>query len=97
MMSAIRVYRDDEVEFWRLNRFCRELNELYPEGQFRVSTVYFDFGQNWQWTTILAKSRALNMEYQILSPDEHSVIISSTTGRNDWNDLLEKIVRKARD
>lgn len=92
-MSVIRIYGPDEPQYFRLKLFCDELNQRNPAANFRVQTVYFDFGQNWRWTTILAKSRALNMDYQVLSPAQYEQILNPYLPGWKWNDLLEDVLK----
>jgi len=83
-MDTIRIYRKDEDAYKMLEKACMILNATSATGTtFTVGETYFDFGQDWKWTTILAVSPKYG-HYQALSPRAHEDIIFST-------DLLKTI------
>lgn len=79
---SIKVYPQGTLERKRLGDFCTVLHDI-TGGKFEVQDIYFDFGQDWKWTTIVCKDQ----NYQILNPRQHEEII---TGYED--ECIEEIV-----
>jgi len=68
-----RVIRIDEPEYKKLVAVASVLEMLSPNGaKYVVEDVYFDYGQDWKWTTICRKGFE---DCQILSP-------------RDWGDVM---------
>ena len=80
---AFQVFQPQSIEYARLCTVAAILDELcrentHPEYSHKVETTYFDFGQDWRYTTIirydLTKSGMLG-SYQLLTPREQEEII----------------------
>ena len=68
MDSTIRQFPKDSDEHLRLEMACLALNHKSTKGTtYKVEDTYFDFGQGWMWTTIIAY-RADGEGYQALCP-----------------------------
>lgn len=79
-MSYIKRYRSDAPEYDKLRRAANILTGLSPNGwSYYVDETYFDFGQNWKWTTILCHrtGRGFTDTYQALSPAAQERVILS--------------------
>lgn len=50
------------------------LAEMYPKRNFKIDTVYFDYGQNWLHDTILSSSKETGDSYQVLCPRDWKLI-----------------------
>lgn len=82
-MNTIKVYKPTNIEYQRLMKFCAKLNrkteELQLPALFFVQNIYFDFGQDWKWTTIICDyyDKLFNnrSSYQILNPRQHESIV----------------------
>ena len=76
MSAYIKVFGADAPERDKLNRLAYILTGISPRGyKYRVEETYFDFGQDWKWTTIIAHGDVGS--YQALNPAEQEKIILS--------------------
>ena len=74
-METIRIYRADEQEYQNLAYVAKIMTaRSLNRTTFEVGVTYFDFGQNWKWTTILAYKENGD-SFQALSPDEQKKIV----------------------
>lgn len=77
-----RTFEKGTTEYKRLEAVAKMLEALSAHNAtYEVENVYFDFGQDWWWTTI-TQYRDTDMgirECQILSPKQWELIILSTT------------------
>lgn len=92
--STIRKFSADSEEFKALSAFADELNKRSIESRssvrYRVDDCYFDFGQNWWWTTVLAtngENGSITGTWQCLSPAQHEKII-----RGNSDEVLEQVL-----
>lgn len=87
----IQVFPKDSEEYRRLQKFVKRLNItadlLSPDKKpvkYTVENVFFDYGQNWRWTTITAydpNKESILCSYQALSPKQHKDILSGDETR----------------
>lgn len=91
MSSTIKVYPKDSTEYNTLVKAAEIMTEMSPRGyQYRVGDCYFDFGQDWMWTTILCDGTGGNFGgYQALYPRAHANIINAKN--ND--ELFDAIIQ----
>ena len=76
-MDIIRIYNPSEEGYKKLEKVAEILTIASPTGTvYTVGETYFDFGQNWKWTTILAESPKYG-SYQALNPRNHAEILNS--------------------
>jgi hypothetical protein len=69
-MSFIKIFEHDAPERDKLNRLAHILTGLSPRGyRYYVGETYFDFGQDWKWTTVLCDGGNYG-GYQALNPRE---------------------------
>ena len=74
MDEYISVFAKDSMERKQLEKAAKLMTEKSRRGyQYYVGETYFDFGQNWKWTTILTD------DFQALYPTEQEAIILSDT------------------
>lgn len=70
----IQTYGRDDKEYTALTAAADLLTVGSPHGTtYTVGDVYFDLGQGWMWTTIIA-TRTDGSSWQALDPREHSLI-----------------------
>lgn len=74
-MNAIKTFDYTTPEYKRLQKSAVMLTEASEHGTFyRVETIYFDYGQDWLWTTLVAHTADGN-SYQALSPREQEDLL----------------------
>ena len=73
----IKIYDETTPEYKRLETASRILTMASPIGTtYRVDVTYFDLGQDWKWTTLIATSPK-HGHYQALSPRAHEEILTT--------------------
>lgn len=86
MSEFIRTLTKEDDEYRKLLIVCTLLNN-YTQADcvFCVEDTYFDFGQNWEWTTIICRyqkdenSFHDQYSYQYLSPTiQQSIFLANT-------------------
>lgn len=91
-MVKITTHKPNTEEHNKLEFVCDKLNILATfnrENRFyTVTDVYFDFGQDWMWTTIvcdyttvLEDGRKYDGSYQILCPNDYSKILEAESSK----------------
>lgn len=69
----IKRFSSSSNEYKALEAVAAILNSTCTNGYtFIVDDVYFDLGQNWMWTTIVAEKN--DDFYQVLCPRDHGLI-----------------------
>lgn len=82
-MDFIKRYASNTSEYDALRRASHILTGLSPNGwEYYVGETYFDYGQNWKWTTILCHCTGNGFAdtYQALSPAAQEEIITAGHG-----------------
>ena len=81
MSLAIKTFTMDTQPYKNLELAASMLTYLSPNGRtYRVEDTYFDYGQDWKWTTIIGKKgNGVWSEYQALSPREQERLYFATT------------------
>lgn len=87
-MKNINIWANNTIEYKRLELFKSMLDVIIAENNFPIAlsieNTYFDFGQNWSWTTIIVtklNSKNCINSYQLLNPANHEKII--------WGDMYD--------
>lgn len=92
-MDIIRTYGVREKEYNKLATLAKIMNDIAFEKHitkyYEVKNVYFDFGLNWKWTTIVAEDFGDEMSFQLLCPRDYEIILA-----NDSFDKLYEIAEK---
>lgn len=63
---------------------------------YTVEDVYFDFRQDWKWTTIIAHKSETGdclVEYQAVNPKEWNDIISANTANDLMNFITSLLIK----
>ena len=72
-MSSIKVFPKCSREHANLRKASAILTALSEKD---IEETYFDYGQNWMWTTIIAHDpRSSFGSYQALCPRDHEKIV----------------------
>lgn len=91
-MEIIRIYGADEQEYKNLARVAHIMTARSLNGtRFEVGVTYFDFGQDWRWTTILAYRRD-NGSFQALTPAEQEKIVTAKV--DDLDTVAQELMEK---
>ena len=79
MTEHIKIYNPGTPAYDRLLTAAALMTERSPLGRkYYVGVTYFDFGQNWEWTTILCDGGNFG-GYQALNPVDHEAIVCAET------------------
>lgn len=79
MSSTIKRYDLNSPEFKNLMRAAHLFTGKSPNGyHYTVGDCYFDFGQNWVWTTVLSDGGDYG-GYQALTPREQEMIVLASS------------------
>lgn len=79
MDAFIRLIDNDEVEYKKLTALAEFLTAKSPRHyEYYVGNTYFDFGQNWLWTTVLCRT-LFGSTYQAINAREQERAILATT------------------
>ena len=102
-MNIIKTYKPHTIEYKKIELMLKALNILkeqyFLDVEFYISDVYFDYGQNWMWTTILCKYKnVMDMQssYQILNPAQYEkILFQEMTGFVEvYEELKNDILRR---
>ena len=77
-MSNIRVFEYDSAEYEKLTTAVTLLNAFDKDATYTVEVTYFDFGQDWKWTTIIVDRHSKWGGYQIY-PNQQKAVIDAET------------------
>ena len=77
MTELIRIYTPDTDEYKRLATAATILSAVSPNRiKYTVGETYFDYGQDWMWTTIIANDPSSTFgSYQALCPRDYENIL----------------------
>lgn len=75
MNNMIKVFPEGSASRERLKTAASLLSAFSPDKRtYYVSETYFDFGQDWKWTTILCNGSKWG-DYQALNPRNQEDIL----------------------
>ncbi len=87
MTELIRTYSANTEEVKRLKLACYELEQISPYStRYTVEDVYFDLGQDWMWTTIIAHHLS-GGTWQALCPRDFERILLSDDIRKTCEEI----------
>ena len=78
MSLGIKVFEKGSEARERLEKLAVVLTIKSPRHyQYYVGETYFDFGQNWKWTTVLCDTgeRGVTGSYQALNPANQEAVL----------------------
>ena len=89
-METIKIYEEGCPMYEKLEIVAMMLTNRSPLGyNYKVGETYFDFGQDWKWTTIIAEKEYDS--YQALNPKEHKEIFLANT-YEEFTHIAENIL-----
>lgn len=78
--STIRVFDKGSEEYNKLEDVCRRLNDESKLVRYEVEDTYFDYGQRWMWTTLIARNPteegSVTGAWQALNPRQQGMIFA---------------------
>lgn len=80
-MEAIKAFEYGTPEFRKLEAAAKVINSFSKsEYIIKVGETYFDFGQDWKWTTLIADNGNGGVlgSYQLLNPKQQEKIVYGT-------------------
>lgn len=88
MAELIRIYAPDSHEQMKLKLACYELEQLTTKGtRYTVEDIYFDLGQNWMYSAIVAHSTD-GTSWQALCPRDYENVLLSTDVRKTCEEIV---------
>lgn len=88
MVELIRVYAPNSDEMVKLKLACYELGRLSKHGTtYTVEDIYFDLGQNWMYSAIVANSRS-GQSWQALCPRDYERVLLSNNMAETCSDIV---------
>ena len=92
MGDYICVYKKNSERYDKLAMAAALLTNRSPNfWTYSVGETYFDYGQDWKWTTILCNGGG-HGGYQALTPKEQEMILLSETC-DQMRDTVDEILR----
>lgn len=91
MITQPKVLERDSNEYFQLKVTCQIFEELTEDMHFKVENIYFDMGQNWMWTTVVAYNDKKDSSFQALDPRAWKEIINDATNSQIRNICKETI------
>lgn len=88
IVSTLRVFEKGTKGYERLEAASKMVNAFTNENT-TVRTIYFDYGQDWKFTTVVA-------DYQVLTPAMQELIINGDLKQFQEvvNEVIEKINKR---
>lgn len=91
--ETLKVFPDDSDEYRKLKAFAEMLNAKTDHISYSVKTVYFDAGQNWEYTTILASKNGQDDPlgaWQALTPMQQMRVVNGVRLPQLRDELIAK-------
>ena len=95
MSWSIDVFKDGTGERELLEKAALILTFKSPNRyQYYVGETYFDFGQNWKWTTVLCRTgeTGITGSYQALNPAEQEKILLSDGSLESMAKIADEVL-----
>lgn len=86
-MSMIKVFARDSREYSALVFAASAMTLMSSSVVYEVGDTFFDYGQNWRWTTIIATPKNRETGWQALSPRQHENILLASSPMEILNAL----------
>lgn len=88
----LKVFPPDSIEFQQLQMAAILLNQMCTDRQFHVQVTYYDFGQHWLYTTLIAMNTDTQTTYQALQPNEQEILVTEQPISPKWQATIQAIV-----
>ena len=74
--DALQLFPKDSKEYEKLQMAALSLNVLDARGtKYTVEDTYFDYGQDWKYTTLIANASDTSFSYQALTPRQQRALL----------------------
>ena len=73
----VAIGSDEERKLIAVAKILEAVSPNYYD--YEVEVTYFDYGQDWAWTTIVCYDYFKHRSWQVLSPVEWKAIITAST------------------
>lgn len=84
----IKAFAPDSPEYRKLSRAATILTACTEGRRYYVGETYFDYGQDWKWTTIICEKEGSTFGgFQALYPVDQERIVNAKNGE----DLLKAV------
>lgn len=91
--AGLELYSHDDEMTKKLQRVASFLTAMSPRGfRYYVDDTYLDYGQDWEWTTVLADTGSST--YQALSPKEQERVFYADS-INELHRIAEDVLAHA--
>lgn len=87
----LKVFPPESIEFQQLQMAALLLNQMCTDRQFHVEVTYYDFGQHWLYTTLIATDSDSEMTYQALQPKEQKILITNQPISPEWQAVIQAL------
>lgn len=93
----IAIFDKNSEQYQKLQAFADLLNDQGTAIEYEVETTWFDFHQNWKWTTIIAHdtekpASSILASWQMLTPTDQKTILENNPDSDAVKKLAEKII-----
>lgn len=92
MADVITIYNKESKEYKRLEA-AGKLIEAETGCSVVVKNTYFDYEQDWKWTTLIAEP-VDRMTYQILCPRDYKKIVAGDM--DEFVEAVKTVIREGR-
>lgn len=89
MVNNPTVLEKDSNEYFQLKVACQIAAEETKDMEYKVQDTYFDYGQDWMWTTVIAINLKDGSSFQMFNPRDWAEIINDAT-----NARIREIIRE---
>lgn len=86
--EVLRVWDENSKEYKTLQSFVDKLNQASSNTEYYLQNLYFDFGQRWKYTAIVAKKDG--QEWQAATPKDLEDILINGNEEEVLNKLVSK-------
>lgn len=80
--EELQIFNNNTIEYCKLEKACLLLNHLVygTPYRFNIDTIYFDYGQDWLYTTIICEDTrkpetSVLRSYQFFSPQDQATVL----------------------
>ena len=99
IMYNPKTHKEDSREYTILKYVEFMLNETAKANndsrRYSVETIYFDYGLDWLWTTIVSKDtnnpNSILGSYQFLAPNEQEKIFETSPFEDEFEEYVEML------
>lgn len=91
----LTTFNPNSAEYDSLQRLRDKLNSISERIKYKIETIYFDAGQNWLYTTLIAYdtqclANDILSSWQALTPNDQKTALFGTSDEVDA--LIDKLI-----